>query len=143
MPQLKMHLANYPSLRAAGHSIVFALQMTVQEHDQSHGCSVRVTLSICQDLRNIEHLKSANNGCDQCICQNWTDQRQCNIEESLDTVTSIQVRCLEDVLTDSHDCCHQHNSCISKPHQEVHKSDQRSCSKYRSKEIDRFFQDSD
>ena len=73
--------------------------MAVQEHDQRHRRSIWITLSICQDLRNIEHLKSANNGCDQCICQNWTDQRQCNIEESLDTVTSIQVRCLEDILT--------------------------------------------
>ena len=46
---------------------------------------------------------------------------------------------LENIHTDTHNSSHQHNCCITKPHQEVHKSDQRSGSDYRTQKIYRFF----
>ena len=114
--------------------------MTVQEHDQCHGCSVRITLSVCQDLRNIKHLKATDNRCDQCVCKDRADHWQCNIEKSLNSIASIQVSSLIDLHTYTHNCRHQHDRCISKPHHKVHKSDQSSCSQNRTQEINRCFQ---
>ena len=74
------------------HAVVSALQMTVQEHDQSHGCTIRISLSVCEDLGHIEHLQTADYGSDQCICQDRTYQRQSNIEKPLETGTPRQAR---------------------------------------------------
>ena len=96
--------------------------MAVQEHNQCHGCSVRITLSVCEDLRYIKHLKATDDGSDQSIGKNRTNQWKRNIEETLNAVASVQIRCFKNIHTDSHYCCHQHDGRVSEPHQEIHET---------------------
>ena len=65
------------------HSVVLAEQMLVQEHDQCHSGTHGVAGSVCQDLRYIEHLHAADQGCDHNIDQDWTKEWKSDLSENL------------------------------------------------------------
>ena len=122
--------------KRAGHAVVAALQVAVQEHDQRHGGAVRVALAIGQDLRHIEHLQPADDRGDQRVGQDRADQRQRDREEPPHTAAAVQLRRLKDVGADAHDGGHQHDGGVAEPHQKVHQPDQRTGAKSGAHKVD-------
>lgn len=101
--------------------------------------NVMDVLSVCQNLRNIEHLQPADDGSNQRIGENRAYHRESDIKESLYAAAAVQFRCLEDIRADSHNCCHKHNGRIAKPHQEIHEADQEPRSENGTEKINRRF----
>ena len=110
--------------------------MTVQEHDQRHGGTVRRTLPVRQNLRDVKHLQAADHGCDQCVGENRADEGQRNVEKPVDAAAAVDFGCLENIRADAHNRRHQHDRRISEPHQKIHEADQCPCPEHGAEEVD-------
>ena len=108
----------------AGHAVVAALEVVVQEHDEGHRGAVGAALAVGQDLRHVEHLQAADDRGDEGVGQDGPDQGQGDAEEPLDAAAAVQLGRLEDLGADAHDGGHEHDGGVAEPHQEVHQADQ-------------------
>ena len=120
----------------AGHAVVAALEVIVQEHDQGHRGAVRAALAVGQDLGHVEHLQAADDRGDQGIGQDRPDQRQGDAEKAVDTGAAVQLGGLEDLRADAHDRRHQHDGGVAEPHQEVHQAHQAAGAEGRAHKVD-------
>ena len=124
-----------------GHTVVLAVQVVVQIHDDRRDCSVRSALAVCQDLRHIEHLETADHGSDQNVDQDRTNHRKRDLKECLCRRTSVKLCRLEEGRVNAHDGRHQQDRGVTEPHQEVHQRDQSACTCHGGQETERLFQD--
>ena len=79
-PPLRLGEAPPPPPR---HTIVLTVQMLIQEHNQRHGGTHRISGSVCQNLRHIEQLETTDQRSYKYIYKDRAQQRQCNLEEHL------------------------------------------------------------
>ena len=107
-----------------GHAVILAgLEVIVEIHDKRRRTPVRRTESVCQNLRHIEHLKTADERGDDRINQNRHEKRQRDLEEDLQGACSVHIRRFKQALIDTHNARHQQNRRVAEPHKEVHQAD--------------------
>ena len=106
------------------HTEVLTVQMLIEPHDHGHRITCRITGSVRQDLRYIEHLDTTDEGGDEHVHENRTKQWQGDTEEDLRRGRAIDLCRLEECGIDAHHAGHQEDGRITEPHDVVHGTDE-------------------
>ncbi len=108
-------------------TVVLGVQVIIQVHDKCLCCVVGAADASGDDLRNIEHLQTADQRCDENIDHDGSDKGHCDLPEDLVGSTTIDISSLDQGFINTHHSCHQQDGGVTEPHQEVHECYNTSC----------------